>query len=99
MPTMDDMLQHATEAANLLKQLANEHRLLICCTLVESELSVGELNALIPLSQSALSQHLAKLRAADIVAVRKDAQTVYYRLANDDVIKVISVLQSIYCPQ
>lgn len=99
MPTMDDMLQHATEAASLLKQLANEHRLLICCTLVESELSVGELNALIPLSQSALSQHLAKLRAADIVAVRKDAQTVYYRLANDDVIKVISVLQSIYCPQ
>mgnify|MGYP000135576236 CR=1 FL=1 len=98
-PTIEDMMKHACDAASLLKQLANENRLVICCTLAEEELSVGELNERIPLSQSALSQHLAKLRTANIVSVRKDAQTVYYRLASEDVVKIIMVLQSIYCPE
>lgn len=95
---IEDMQQHAQEAALLLKQLANEHRLLILCTLINGELSVGELNASIPLSQSALSQHLASLRDAGLVATRRESQTIYYRLKGDEAIQIISVLKTIYCP-
>jgi len=93
-----DMAQHARAAANLLKALANENRLMILCTLMAGELSVGELNARIPLSQSALSQHLAGLREAGLVSTRKESQTVYYRLEGTEATQVIAVLQSIYCP-
>lgn len=93
------MQQHAQAAAALLKALANENRLMILCTLIGREMSVGELNEQVPLSQSALSQHLASLREAGLVATRKEAQTVYYRLQGDEAAKVIGVLQSIYCPQ
>jgi ArsR family transcriptional regulator, virulence genes transcriptional regulator len=89
---------HAQAAAALLKALANENRLMILCTLAAGELSVGELNERIPLSQSALSQHLAGLREAGLVATRKEAQTVFYRLEGTEAIQVIAVLQSIYCP-
>jgi DNA-binding transcriptional ArsR family regulator len=95
---MSRMQAHAQEAAALMKQLGNEHRLIILCTLGAGELSVGELNERVPLSQSALSQHLASLRAAGLVATRKEAQTVFYRLQGDEALKVIQVLQSIYCP-
>lgn len=96
---LDDMQQHAQDAAALLKALANENRLMILCTLMGGEMSVGELNAKVPLSQSALSQHLASLRDAGLVSTRKEAQTVFYRLEGDEAAKVIAVLQSIYCPQ
>lgn len=92
------MQQHAQAAAALLKALANENRLMILCTLINGELSVGELNTRVPLSQSALSQHLASLREAGLVATRKAAQTVYYSLQGDEAQKIIAVLQSIYCP-
>lgn len=95
----DDMQQHAQDAAALLKALANENRLMILCTLMGGEMSVGELNEKVPLSQSALSQHLASLREAGLVSTRKEAQTVFYRLEGDEAAKVIAVLQSIYCPQ
>lgn len=95
---MSQLQAHAREAAALLKQLGNEHRLMILCTLGAGEMSVGELNERVPLSQSALSQHLASLRTAGLVLTRKEAQTVYYRLAGDEALKVIEVLQSIYCP-
>lgn len=95
---LDDMQQHAQSAAALLKALANENRLMILCTLMGGEMSVGELNEQVPLSQSALSQHLASLREAGLVSTRKEAQTVYYRLQGDEATKVIAVLQSIYCP-
>ena len=90
--------QHAQDAAALLKALANENRLMILCTLMGGEMSVGELNAKVPLSQSALSQHLASLREAGLVSTRKASQTVFYRLQGDEAAKVIAVLQSIYCP-
>jgi DNA-binding transcriptional ArsR family regulator len=96
---LDDMQQHAQDAAALLKALANENRLMILCTLMGGEMSVGELNEQVPLSQSALSQHLASLREAGLVSTRKEAQTVFYRLEGDEAAKVIAVLQSIYCPQ
>ncbi|MGM8228103.1 ArsR/SmtB family transcription factor [Cellvibrio sp. ARAG 10.3] len=89
---------HAREAAALMKALANENRLMILCTLVNGEMSVGELNAKVPLSQSALSQHLASLREAKLVVTRKEAQTVYYQLCGDEATRIIAVLQSIYCP-
>lgn len=92
------MQVHAREAAALMKALANENRLMILCTLVSGEMSVGELNAKVPLSQSALSQHLASLREAKLVVTRKEAQTVYYQLCGDEATRIIAVLQSIYCP-
>lgn len=95
---LEALQQHAQSAAALLKVLANENRLMILCTLLDGELSVGELNARVPLSQSALSQHLASLREAGLVSTRKEAQTVYYRVRGDEASKVIAVLQSIYCP-
>ncbi len=96
---MATMQQHARQAANMLKKLGNEYRLLILCTLMKGELSVGELNEMIPLSQSSLSQHLASLRAAELVQTRRESQTIYYSLQGDEAIKIISVLQSIYCPE
>ena len=95
---LSEMHRHAQAAAALLKALSNENRLMILCTLIGNEMSVGELNARVPLSQSALSQHLASLREAGLVATRKEAQTVYYTLQGDEAQKIIAVLQSIYCP-
>jgi ArsR family transcriptional regulator, virulence genes transcriptional regulator len=86
----------ATEAARLLKLLANEQRLIVLCRLSHAELSVTELGEYINLSQSALSQHLAKLRADGLVATRRDAQTIYYRLADPITEKLIGVLCEVY---
>ena len=88
----------AGEAASLLRALAHEARLMVLCQLVEGEHSAGELQSSSDLSQSALSQHLAKLRAEGLVATRRDAQTIYYRLADPNVEKIIAALAAIYCP-
>jgi ArsR family transcriptional regulator, virulence genes transcriptional regulator len=92
-----DLAEHAGAAAALLKQLANPHRLMILCTLGEGELSVGELNVRVPLSQSALSQHLASLRTSGLVATRKERQSVFYRLQGEESIRIIEVLKQLYC--
>lgn len=86
----------AAEAAKLMKALANERRLLILCQIADGERSVGSLN--VGLSQSALSQHLALLREEGIVKTRREAQTIYYSIANPAVHKVIETLAAIYCP-
>ncbi|NBB63947.1 metalloregulator ArsR/SmtB family transcription factor [Pseudomonas sp. ODNR1LW] len=88
----------AGEAAALLRALSNERRLMILCQLGEGELSVGQLLPLVGLSQSALSQHLARLRDEALVATRRDGTTVFYRIADPAVLKVIAVLAEIYCP-
>lgn len=93
------MYRHAEDAALLMKQLSSPARLMILCALESAELSVNELNDKVALSQSALSQHLAKLRSAGLVSTRKDKQLVFYRLAGTDVSQVIAVLKSIYCPE
>lgn len=93
-----DLAEHASQAAATLKELANTNRLMICCCLADGELSVSELNASVPLSQSALSQHLARLRDADLVLTRRDGQIIYYRLKGEHAIKIILTLKSIYCP-
>lgn len=93
------MHKHAGEALKLLKALANEHRLMILCHLTQGELSVGELNERVLLSQSALSQHLAWLRNAELVDTRKSAQTIYYSINSDEAGRVVGLLHEMYCPE
>lgn len=88
----------AGAAARLLRALANERRLMILCQLAEGERSVGQLLPLVGLSQSALSQHLALLREEGIVATRRQAQTVWYRIADPASLRVVSTLAEIFCP-
>jgi DNA-binding transcriptional ArsR family regulator len=90
------MRRNADAAARLLKTLANDQRLRVLCFLFDEELSVGEINERVALSQSALSQHLAKLRAEGIVTTRRDAQTIYYSLADGAVRQIIATLHDIY---
>ena len=92
-----EMHSHAGDAAQLLKALGNEQRLLVLCNLLAGPLSVGELNERVELSQSALSQHLALLREAGLVDTRREAQTIYYSLPPGPVTRVMAVLQEIYC--
>jgi DNA-binding transcriptional ArsR family regulator len=80
LPAMAAIEEHATEAAAFLKALANDQRLLILCCLLEGPLSVGEINERVPLSQSALSQHLGVLRDADLVTTTRQSQTIYYAI-------------------
>ena len=91
------MRANACDAASLLRALGNENRLLIMCSLAEGELSVGELNERIDLSQSALSQHLAVLRKDGLVATRREAQTIYYSLADGPAVELITTLHRIFC--
>ena len=96
-PDLTALAAHAEDAAALLKAMGNRNRLMVLCTLHEGELSVGELNARIPLSQSALSQHLATLRGAGLVATRRECQTIYYRLGNAAASAVIATLHGLFC--
>ena len=95
---LEQLAEHAKRPSALLKQLSNQHRLMILCSLIDGELSVTELNNRTNLSQSALSQHLASLRNADLVQTRREAQTIFYQLQGTEAIQVIRVLKSIYCP-
>ncbi len=89
----------AAEVAKLLEMLANPRRLMILCELGDGERSVGELVPVIGLQQAALSQHLARLRAAGLVSTRRAAQMVYYRLASPAAVAVINTLSDIFCPE
>lgn len=89
---------NAGEAARLLRALSNEKRLMVLCQLGDGELSVGELLPAVGLSQSALSQHLARLREEGLVDTRREGTTIFYRIADPAVLKVIAVLAEIYCP-
>lgn len=91
------MRAHADDAARLLKTLGNDKRLLILCLLVDGEHSVGELNAQLDLSQSALSQHLAVLREDGLVRTRREAQTIFYSLAEGPARRILETLHAIYC--
>jgi DNA-binding transcriptional ArsR family regulator len=94
------MVGCAQEAARLLKVLANEKRLVILCFLATSgEMPVGGLAEALNLSQSALSQHLAKLRRDGLVQFRRESQTLHYRLADPRAVQVLAVLKEIFCPQ
>ncbi len=88
----------AGEAATLLRALANETRLMVLCTLVAGEHSVSELQEACNLSQSALSQHLARLRDEGLVATRRQAQSIYYRLDDPMAASLLGTLAALYCP-
>jgi DNA-binding transcriptional ArsR family regulator len=91
--------QGAARAAAMLRAVGNEHRLLLLCLLIEhGEMTVGTLHEHVALSQSALSQHLAKMRQEGLVTFRRASQTLYYRIDNSDVAKLIATLKDIFCP-
>ncbi|MGE3709901.1 MAG: ArsR/SmtB family transcription factor [Hyphomicrobiaceae bacterium] len=89
----------ASEAAQLLKLMANEKRLLILCHLIaRPELTVGALAEAVGLSQSALSQHLTRLREDGLVAARRESQMMHYRIADPKAAKVLELLKDLFCP-
>jgi DNA-binding transcriptional ArsR family regulator len=92
-----DMQAHAADAAGLMKALGNESRLMVLCLLTEGEQSVSDLNDRIPLSQSALSQQLARLRQYGLVKTRRESQAIFYSLAEGPADRVINLLHDIYC--
>ena len=96
-PPASEMLTYASDAASLMKALGNESRLMVLCMLAEGERSVSELNDMIPLSQSALSQQLARLRRDGLVSTRRESQAIYYSLASGPADRIIRLLHEIYC--
>ena len=93
----DDMLAHAAEAASFLKAFANEQRLAILCTLLQGPQSVGQINQVVRLSQSALSQHLAVLREGELVEAEKQAQTVIYSVPKGRTRRMLDLLHDCFC--
>ena len=98
MSQQEELIANASRAAELLKAMSNESRLMVLCCLQDGELSVSQINEVVRLSQSALSQHLAALRAAGLVSTRRDGQTIYYRVQGEAPARVLSVLQELFCP-
>ncbi|MEM6462286.1 MAG: metalloregulator ArsR/SmtB family transcription factor [Pseudomonadota bacterium] len=96
---MADLQEKAEKASQLLAAMANPKRLLILCNLVQGEMAVGTLAGAVDLSQSALSQHLAKLRALNLVSTRRDAQTIYYSVASGEVQAILETLYELYCKE
>lgn len=94
---LEKLQEKAQRASLLLKAMSNEHRLLILCQLLKGERSVGELERIVGLSQSALSQHLARLRRDELVKTRRSAQTIFYSLNGREVPAVIDTLYNLYC--
>ncbi|MEP0072826.1 MAG: metalloregulator ArsR/SmtB family transcription factor [Marinomonas sp.] len=96
--SMEEMLTQSSQAAGFLKALSNENRLMILCHLLDKELSVTALNEKLPLSQSALSQHLAVLRKDGLVNTRRESQTIFYSLGDERVKTLIQTLHGLFCP-
>jgi DNA-binding transcriptional ArsR family regulator len=93
----EPMRAAADQASSLLKALANPHRLLIVCQLIEKDRSVGELAGFLDLRDSTVSQHLALLRRDGIVGTRRDGQTIWYSIGNDSARAVVQTLYRAYC--
>lgn len=94
---IDIMEAAADSASDLLKALANRHRLLIVCQLIDGERSVGDLAEFLGLRDSTVSQHLALLRKDGLVIARRDAQTIYYSIASDPAREILTALYRVYC--
>ncbi|WP_334014950.1 ArsR/SmtB family transcription factor [Alteromonas sp. S167] len=93
----EDMVQYAVEAELFLKQFANKTRLMILCSLLDEEKSVTELLDGVNVSQPVMSQHLALLREAKMVATRREGQTIYYRLSDERVQRLIALMNEFFC--
>ncbi|MFP4125514.1 MAG: metalloregulator ArsR/SmtB family transcription factor [Alphaproteobacteria bacterium] len=93
-----DLAGAAGRAARLLRLMGHDARLMILCHLADSEQHVGALEAKLGLSQSALSQHLARLRGEGLVATRRSGQQIFYRLASAEAARILAALHEVYCP-
>lgn len=91
------MLSRAEDAEQFLKQLSNKTRLMVLCSLIEGERSVTELLNNVPVTQPVLSQHLALLREAELVATRRAGQTIFYRLADERIKQQMALLYQFFC--
>jgi DNA-binding transcriptional ArsR family regulator len=96
-PLGASMEQKAEEVSRLLAAMANAKRLLVLCHLLEGEKPVGELADIVGLSSAALSQHLARMRAMDLVTTRREGQSIYYQLASQEIREVLATLYRLYC--
>ena len=94
---LGELQSRAKRATGLLKAMSNPVRLLVLCQLAEGEKSVGELEKVVDVSQSALSQHLALLRSRGIVASRRAGQTIFYSLAGKEAPALLAALYEVYC--
>ena len=91
------MAEAAERVSALMKTLGHKDRLLVLCNLAEGERAVGELAADLGLSQSSLSQHLARMRKEQLVKTRREAQTIYYSIARRDAARIVALLHELYC--
>lgn len=96
---MDSLARRADAVAARLTLLANPRRLLVLCRLSEGEASVGQLQEAAGLSQSAVSQHLAKLREGGVVATRREAQTIFYRIEDPQTARIMNALHDVFCAE
>ena len=96
---LEKLEENARRASALLKAMSNQHRLMILCQIANTEKSVGELEEIIGLSQSALSQHLARLRRDNLVQTRRNAQTIFYSLKGEEAKAIIATLYNLYCAE
>jgi len=87
----------AGQAEELLKAMANRHRLMILCQLIDGERSVGELAELLELRDSTVSQHLALLRKDDLVSTRREGQTIWYSIASEPARRLVETLYQVFC--
>ncbi len=94
---LQDLIPKTQEAEQFLKALANAHRLMVLCELLKGEACVTELQNAVGLSQSSLSQHLARLRQDDLVKTRRESRTIYYSLTDERVRRMIALLHDIFC--
>lgn len=96
---LEQLQDSAAQAAALLQSVGNQHRLLVLCLLIaQGEMTVGAINEMVALSPSALSQHLARMREDGLVTFRREAQTLYYRIEDPNVARLIATLKDIFCP-
>lgn len=92
-----DLTEHADAASQMLKALSNRNRLMVLCILIEGERTVSELLENVPLSQSALSQHLAVLRKDGLVTTRRESQSIYYSIGDEKAARLVALMHELYC--
>jgi DNA-binding transcriptional ArsR family regulator len=96
-PELDELMGNARRASDFLKALSHRNRLMLLCLMSEGERSVGELETILSMRQSAVSQQLARLRLDGLVTARRDGKSVFYSLADEDVRRMIGVIYDIFC--
>ena len=94
---LDELQIRAEAAGRLLKAMASQPRLMILCELLKGERTVTALQQAVGLSMSAISQHLARLRADELVATRRESQTIHYSIASEPAKTVIETLYELFC--